>query len=97
MNGVERRGFQAQMTLKYCQGRARLTQTVFPWGRENIELGVGEKRTGIICVRLQSAFTTAKRCQEKQPLQLWHYPWDKLQNLILNKTEYLKLPKPIPG
>ncbi|NRB06163.1 MAG: hypothetical protein HRU34_01515, partial [Richelia sp.] len=23
MNGVERRGFQAQMTLKYCQGRAR--------------------------------------------------------------------------
>ncbi|NRB09078.1 MAG: hypothetical protein HRU34_19480, partial [Richelia sp.] len=31
MNGVQRRGFQAQMTLKYCQGRARLAQTVFRW------------------------------------------------------------------
>ena len=92
MNGVEPRGFQAQMTLKYCQGRARLAETVFGWGRENIELGLPEKRTGIICVALQSAFTTAKRCQEKQPLLLWHYPWDKLQNLILNKTQHLKLP-----
>ena len=68
MNGVERRGFQAQITLKYCQGRARLAQTVFGWGRENIELGLAEKRTGIICVGLESAFSTAKRCQEKQPL-----------------------------
>ena len=66
MNGVERRGFQAQMTLKYCQGRARLAQTVFPWGRENMELGLPEKRTGIICVGLQSGFSTAKLCQEKQ-------------------------------
>ena len=68
MNGVERRVFQAQMTLKYCQGRARLAQRVFGWGRENIELGLAQKRTGIICVGLQSAFSTAKRWQEKQPL-----------------------------
>ena len=92
MNGVERRGFQAQMTLKYCQGRARFAQTVFAWGREHIELGLGEKRTGIICVGLQSAFSTAKPCQEKQPLLLWHYRCDKLQNWILNKTQHLKLP-----
>ena len=46
MNGVEGPGFQAQMTLKYCQGRARLAQTVFPWGRENIELGLVEKEQG---------------------------------------------------
>ena len=92
MNGVERRGFQGQITLKYCQGRARLAETVFGWARENIELGLGEKRTGIICVALQSAFSTAKGWQEKQPLLLWHYPWDKLQNLILNKTQHLKLP-----
>ncbi|CDN12244.1 hypothetical protein RintRC_6698 [Richelia intracellularis] len=68
INRVERRGFQAQMTLKYCQGRARLAQTVFDWGRENIELGLPEKRTGIICVGLESAFSTAKPWQEKQPL-----------------------------
>ncbi|CDN13107.1 hypothetical protein RintRC_1809 [Richelia intracellularis] len=54
--------------MKYCQGRARLAQTVFGWGRENIELGLGKKRTGIICVGLQSAFSTAKRWHEKQPL-----------------------------
>ena len=48
MNGVERRGFQPEITLKYCQDRARLAQTVFRWGRENIELGLAEKRTGII-------------------------------------------------
>ena len=92
MNGVDGRGFQAQMTLKYCHGRARLGQTVFGWGRETIELGLAEKRTGIICVGLLSAFSTAKRCQEKQPLLLWHYPWDKLDNLILNKPQHLKLP-----
>ena len=68
INALERRGFQAQMTLKCCQGGARLAQTVFGWGRENIELGLTEKRTGIISVGLQSAFSTAKRCQEKQPL-----------------------------
>ena len=92
MNRVEPRGFQAQMRLKYCQGRVRLAQTVFRWGRENIKLGLAEKRTRIICVGLQSAFRTAKRCQEKQPLLLWHYCCDKLQNLILNKTQHLKLP-----
>ncbi|CDN16538.1 hypothetical protein RintRC_2536 [Richelia intracellularis] len=47
MNGVERRGFQVEMTLKYSQGRARLAQTVFGWGRENIELGLAKKRIGI--------------------------------------------------
>ncbi|CDN09909.1 hypothetical protein RintRC_0857 [Richelia intracellularis] len=31
MNGVERRGFQPQMTLKYCQGRPTLAKTVFGW------------------------------------------------------------------
>ena len=46
MNGVQRRGFQAQMTLKYCQVRARVAQTVFGWGRENIELGLVEKEQG---------------------------------------------------
>ncbi|NRB08023.1 MAG: hypothetical protein HRU34_13045, partial [Richelia sp.] len=68
MNGVKRRGFQPKMTLKYCQGRARLAKIVFPWGRENIELGLGEKTTGIICVGLQSAFSTANPWQDKQPL-----------------------------
>ncbi|CDN12420.1 hypothetical protein RintRC_7403 [Richelia intracellularis] len=34
----------------------------------------------------------AKQRVGKRNNLLWHYPCDKLQNLILNKTEYLKLP-----
>ena len=67
MNGVERRSFQAEMALKYCQGRARLAETLFGWGRQNIEVGLAEKRTGITCVGLQSTFSGAKRWEEKQP------------------------------
>jgi hypothetical protein len=67
MNGVERRSFQAQMTLKYCQGSARQAETVFGWGRQNIEVGLAEKRTGITCVGLQSTFSGAKLWEEKQP------------------------------
>lgn len=37
MNGVKRRAFQAEMAQKYCQGKARLAETVFGWGRQNIE------------------------------------------------------------
>ena len=67
MDGVERRGFQAAMALKYCQGSARLAETVFGWGRQNIEVGLAEKRTGLICMGLQPAFSGAKRWEEKQP------------------------------
>jgi len=67
MDGVQRRGFQATMALKYCEGNARLAETVFGWGRQNVEVGLAEKRTGIICVGLQSAFSGAKRWEEKHP------------------------------
>lgn len=67
MNGVERRSFQAEMALKYCQGSTRLAETLFGWGRQNIEIGLAEKRTGITCVGLQSTFSGAKRWEEKQP------------------------------
>ena len=68
MNGVERRSFQAQMALKYLKGCARQAETVFGWGKQNIEVGLVEKRTGITCVGLQSTFSKAKLWEEKQPL-----------------------------
>lgn len=67
MRGAQRRNFQAQMTLKYCGGNARLSETIFGWGRANVELGLAESRTGIICVGAQSAFSGAKRWEEQQP------------------------------
>jgi hypothetical protein len=67
MNLVERRSFQAEMTLKYCEGKARLAETRFGWGRESVELGLAEKRTGIICIGCQSGYSGAKRWEEKYP------------------------------
>jgi hypothetical protein len=55
MRGVQRRSFQAQMALKYCGGNARLAETIFGWGRKNVEVGLAQKRTGIGCVGAHSA------------------------------------------
>jgi len=67
MNGVKKRSFQAEMTLKYCLESGRLAETVFGWGRKNIEVGLAEKRTGIVCVGLKLALSGAKCWESKQP------------------------------
>lgn len=67
MTGVRRRAFQAEIALKYCQGNARLTELVFGWGRNTVETGLAEKRTGIICVGAQSCFSGRKRWEELHP------------------------------
>jgi hypothetical protein len=66
MTGAKRRAFQAEMTLKYCVGNARLAETVFGWGRHTVEVGLGERRTGVICVGAQSAFSGRKRWEDEQ-------------------------------
>ena len=67
MHGAERRSFAAEMTLKYCGGSARQAERVFGWGREMVETGLGEKRTGILCVSAKPCFTGNKRWEEKHP------------------------------
>ena len=61
MNLVDRRSFQAEMTLKYCEVKARLAETRFGWGRDSVELAVAEKRTGLLCIGAQSGYSGAKR------------------------------------
>ena len=68
MRGAERRSFQAEMTLKYCEGSARIAERAFGWGRVNVEVGLAEKRTGIVCIGAQSANSGAKRWEEQQPV-----------------------------
>ncbi len=65
--GAARRSFQAQMALKYCGGSARLTETVFGWGRNSVELGLAEKRTGITCIGAQAACGGNKSWEERFP------------------------------
>jgi hypothetical protein len=67
MTGAERRAFMAEMALKYCDGGARLAETVFGWGRETVEVGLAEKRTGLICFGAQSGYCGRQRWEERQP------------------------------
>jgi hypothetical protein len=67
MTGATRRAFQAEMAMKYCAGNARLAETVFGWGRHTIALGLAERRTGLLCLGAQSAFSGRKRWEERYP------------------------------
>jgi hypothetical protein len=50
LTGFRRRQFQAEMALKYCRGNARCAERVFGWGREAVNTGLNELRTGIRCM-----------------------------------------------
>src|SRR6266550_9112658 len=67
MTGPERRAFEAEMTLKYCEGNPLMAEAVFGWGRQTVALGLAESRSGIICLGAQAAFSGRKRWEEQQP------------------------------
>ena len=67
MSGPKRRAFEAEMTLKYCGGNPLMAEVVFGWGRLTVALGLAERRTGIICLGAQSAFSGRRRWEEQHP------------------------------
>jgi hypothetical protein len=67
MTGPTRRAFQAEMALKYCAGPPLLAETIFGWGRHTVEVGLAERRTGIVCLGAQSACSGRKRWEDTQP------------------------------
>ena len=67
MTGATRRAFQAEMTLQYCHGSARLAETILGWSREAVAVGLAERRTGSICLGAQSAFSGRTRWEEQYP------------------------------
>ena len=66
LTGFRRRQFQAEMAIKYCQGNPRRAEQVFGWGRDAVNTGLNELRTGIRCV---DDFSTRGRpkTEEQQP------------------------------
>lgn len=50
LTSFRRRQFQAEMTLRYCEGKSRRAEQVFGWGRDAVSTGLGERRTGIRCL-----------------------------------------------
>jgi Rhodopirellula transposase DDE domain len=67
MSGAKRRAFQAEMVEKYCGGNARQAERMFGWKRATVEVGLAERRTGILCLGGQAAFSGRKRWEDQQP------------------------------
>ena len=67
MTSATRRAFEAEMALQYCQGNPLWAETVFGWNRQTVALGLAEKRSGIICLGAQSAFSGRPRREDTHP------------------------------
>ena len=65
MSGPKRRAFEAEMAVKYCGGNPLLAETLFGWGRQTVALGLAERRTGLLCLGAQSAFSGRKRWEDR--------------------------------
>ena len=50
LTGFARRQFQAEVANAYCGGSPRMTERVLGWGRDAVNTGLHELRTGIRCV-----------------------------------------------
>jgi len=55
------------MALKYCAGTPLVAEALVGWGRQTVALGLAERRTGIMCLGAQAAFSGRKRWEERHP------------------------------
>ena len=67
MTGAQRRAFEAEMALKYCEGNPLQAELTFGWSRRTVEVGLAERRTGIRCLGAQAAFSGRKRWEAQHP------------------------------
>jgi transposase len=49
LTGYRRRQFQAEVAHKYCKGSPRQAEKIFGWGRDTVNTGLNELRSGIRC------------------------------------------------
>lgn len=50
LTGYRKRDFIAKVSEDYFDGSARKAETVFGWDRRTVQLGLHERRTGIVCL-----------------------------------------------
>jgi len=67
LTGAKRRAFEAEMALKYCGGNPLQAEFTFGWSRRTVALGLAERRSGIICLGAQSAWSGRQRWEEQHP------------------------------
>jgi hypothetical protein len=66
LTGFKRRQFQAEVAIGYCQGNPRVAERVFKWGRNTVNTGLHELRTGIRCLD-DFASRGRHKAEEQQP------------------------------
>jgi len=66
LTGSQRRLFMAEVTNALCAGSARQAERRFGWGRETVQTGLHELRTGIRCLD-NFAARGRRRSEEKKP------------------------------
>src|SRR4051812_18740993 len=66
LTGHQRRLFQAEVATELCGGSPRLAERRFGWGRETVQTGLHESRSGIRC-RENFAAKGRKRSEEREP------------------------------
>ena len=49
LTGHRRRDFMARVSEDYFGGSSRKTETFLGWNRDSIQLGLHERRTGLLC------------------------------------------------
>lgn len=62
----ERRQAMAEVTNQLLEGKPRVAEDVFGWGRETVKLGMNELKTGIVCLNA-SPLRRKPRIEEKHP------------------------------
>jgi hypothetical protein len=50
LTGPKKRAFMATVTADYLDGSARKAETDLGWKRQTVQLGLHERRTGLVCV-----------------------------------------------
>jgi hypothetical protein len=66
LTGYQRRLFQAEVATELCGGSPRLAERRFGWGRETVQTGLHELRSGLRC-RENFAAKGRKRSEERDP------------------------------
>jgi Rhodopirellula transposase DDE domain len=66
LTGFQRRDFLAEVATELCGGNARQAERRFGWGRETVEKGLHERRSGVRCLE-NFAARGRQRVEQKDP------------------------------
>jgi hypothetical protein len=66
LTGFQRRAFQAEVAVELCSSNARQAERRFGWGRETVEKGLHERRTGLRCLE-DFVARGRRRAEDKDP------------------------------